>query len=381
MTGRYAHNHGVLTNPESGNLDQSTTIQRYLQESGFRTGFFGKFLNEWDVHQAPPYFDDWAMTPTSGRYFGATYNVRGHVRIIDRYATTFLHRRVQRFLDESEEVDDTPWFAYVNWVAPHGPAIPQKKYQNAPVPAFKPPPSMFENRVSVDPTRRLDKPPYVQASNDSTFDGVVRTRRKKLRTLMSVDERMGQLRSLLRGFGETNTLVIYSSDNGLMWREHLIGGKGVPYTEAIKIPMFVRWPGHVEPGSFDARIVSNVDIASTIMAAAGTEADPSTPLDGRDIVDTSWTRDRLLAESWRQRSRDAPMWASLIRPGDQYIEYYGSDGMTVNFREYYDAVNDPWQLVNLLGDDDLGNDPPPPTIAQLSAQLMLDRDCSGDSCP
>ena len=54
FSGRYAHNHGVHKITEPQNLDQSTTLQRYLQQAGYRTGIFGKFLNDWDVTGQPP---------------------------------------------------------------------------------------------------------------------------------------------------------------------------------------------------------------------------------------------------------------------------------------------------------------------------------------
>jgi hypothetical protein len=57
FSGRYSHNHGVRNNRLAFKLDHSTTIQRYLDDEGYRTSIFGKFLNEWDVHDDPPFFD------------------------------------------------------------------------------------------------------------------------------------------------------------------------------------------------------------------------------------------------------------------------------------------------------------------------------------
>src|SRR5687767_5874898 len=59
MTGRYAHNHNVRSNAasEAGRLDQDTTLQRDLRTAGYRTAIAGKYLNGWNINQAPPYFD------------------------------------------------------------------------------------------------------------------------------------------------------------------------------------------------------------------------------------------------------------------------------------------------------------------------------------
>ena len=56
FTGQYAHNHGVRLNHDAEKLNQEETIQRYLQDAGYRTAIVGKYLNEWDLSRDPPYF-------------------------------------------------------------------------------------------------------------------------------------------------------------------------------------------------------------------------------------------------------------------------------------------------------------------------------------
>lgn len=53
FNGRYAHNHGVRDNSSPYNLDQHTTVQRYLHDAGYRTGLFGKYLNAWHAADRP----------------------------------------------------------------------------------------------------------------------------------------------------------------------------------------------------------------------------------------------------------------------------------------------------------------------------------------
>ncbi len=76
--------------------------------------------------------------------------------------------------------------------------------------------------------------------------------------------------------------------------------------------------------------------------------------------------------------RGIPSWASVRTREYQYIEYYGSDNITVAFREYYDLEADPWQLSNLLADKDPGNDP---DVAALSSHLQQLERCAGTSGP
>ena len=76
----------------------------------------------------------------------------------------------------------------------------------------------------------------------------------------------------MESLGERHeTLAIYLSDNGDLWGEHGIVGKRVPYTESIHVPRAMRWPGHLARGSLESNIATNVDLAPTILDAAGVE--------------------------------------------------------------------------------------------------------------
>ncbi len=201
---------------------------------------------------------------------------------------------------------------------------------------------------------------------------------------MSVDDLVEMALRVLRETEEdANTLVLFMSDNGFMWGEHGWVGKWVPYTESVRIPMYLRWPGRIAPGTEDSRIVANIDVAPTVLDAVGLGTDPDHPMDGRSLLDTSWTRDRLLLEAWIDRNHPTT-WAMLRAPTYQYAEYYDNN-LTPTFLEQYDLVGDPWQLENLLGDETSSNDPPPQSLAGFSVRLAQDRECEGTtgarSCP
>jgi arylsulfatase A-like enzyme len=378
MTGQYSHNHGVKTNRRGasgiGALQQETTMQSYLQEAGFRTGIFGKYLNRWDLDLDPPHFDDWAILNKG--YHGAEFNVGGDARTVG-YSTTFIERQALRFLNESESADQDPWLMYVTPFAPHWPARPKAAYEDAPVGSWGGNPAFFEGD-------RRDKPPHIQKRppNESLHRARIR-RARQLRSLMSVDDLVVALRRRLQQLDESKrTLAFFATDNGLLWGEHGWYSKDVPYSASIRIPLFMRWPGGgVEPNARDGRIVSVVDLAPTVFEAAGVDAGHT--VDGRSLLDGSWTRPRALIEFWGLQSAAGirvPIWASL-RTGDyQYVEYYDAEGQ-VTFREYYDLTEDPWQLLNFLGDEDGGNDPPEGVQEELAQELAHDRGCQGTSGP
>ena len=380
FTGRYAHNHEVRTNDgtTTNNLDHTTTLQAYLQEAGYRTAVFGKYLNGWDVDSDPPYFDRWAIFtgPARGYYSGNNWNIDGSRRVVTTYSTRFIQRKALDFIGSSE-TKGRPWLAYVTTAAPHAPFTPQKRYERARVPEFQPNPAMNEKD-------RTDKPPYVQEMRKGLRRGE-RVSKAQLRTLLSVDDLVEAVFEELTRTGQaSNTVVFFLSDNGYMQGEHRLDGKTAPYLPSVRIPMLLRAPGQIEPGTVDDRLVANIDVAPTVMDAVGLDPPQDPPMDGRSLLDASWVRDHLLLEYFRRINRGTPEWGSTLTKKDQYVEYY-DDGGRINaiFREYYDLVADPFQLENALGNDDPADDPL--TFPLRARQLDQDRNCVGttgdNACP
>jgi arylsulfatase A-like enzyme len=378
FTGRYAHNHGIhvrvlpttrTTSPEWGS--QRSTIQSYLHEAGYRTAIFGKYLNGWPFSIDPPHFDEWAVirVPQGISYYGGTVNVDGRVRPMREYNTSFIRDRALSFLRRTTATDQ-PWFMYVAVKAPHSPFTVEPRYRGAPVPPPRKNPAVNETNLS-------DKPPFVREER-TPFRRTDHTRIRQLRTLMSVDGMVGDLFRELDRLGEVDdTMAILTSDNGVSWGEHQLGGKLLPYTESIAVPLLLRWPGHVRAGSVDKRIAANIDIAPTILAASGIRpASEVLPMDGRSLLSPS-SRRQLLLEYWGPNFQShVPTWASIRTPRFQYVEYYDRTRQ-VTFREYYDLRRDRWQLLNLLHDGDASAHP---DVRRLSRRLAIARRCAGANC-
>ncbi|MGH2664039.1 MAG: sulfatase-like hydrolase/transferase [Actinomycetota bacterium] len=364
MTGRFAHNTGVLTNRDQALLNQDSTIQRYLNGAGYRTAVLGKFINEWPLDQDPPHFDRWAiMNPA---YDDATFNVDGTVEQIPGYTTDVISDMAVGLLDDFEANDADPWFLFLNPYASHEPWIPEKDYENADVGAWSGNPAVFE-------TDKRDKPAYVRRARH-TLEQAQLDRQGQLRSLMSVDDLVDQVLQKVEAVGEQDTLAFFLSDNGFFWSEHGLTSKNQAYTQSIQIPMFMRWPGRVQTGAKDGRPVGNIDVVPTIMEATGVTPAPEFPVDGRSLLNPA-ARQKILAEGWQTGSRGP--WASIRSPAYQYVEYYLNNGTTVKYREYYDLAADPWQLRNLFGDGTTKNDP---FIGALHQELAAARTCVGASC-
>jgi len=370
MTGRYAHNHGVLQNGGADGpraLDQAATMQHALERAGYRTAIAGKFFNHWPVDEDPLGFDEWAIFDKG--YEDVEANVDGERTIVREYSTGFVEKRALSFVRDAERSDEQPWFLYLAPFAPHGPATPSNRYAEASVPPWRPTPAFLEADLS-------DKPPFVPpASSNPGYVGA--TREDELRTLRSVDDLVGRLAALLRDLGEEReTLAFFLSDNGHLLGEHGLQAKAAPYTDSVAIPFAVRWPaGGVAADARDPRLVAAVDVAPTVYAAAGVE--PPGPLDGRSVLGGAVPRREILLEAWA--SRRSPTWASVRSAAFQYVEYYG-EGEAVRFREYYDLRRDPWQLENLLAGAS-GRRPPAARVAALGRELGRARTCSGTEGP
>ena len=378
LTGQYAHNHGVTDNQKPYVLDQDQTLQRYLHDAGYRTGFVGKFLNGWDPARNPRHFDRWALfSPLefAHGYRNNLFNLNGAMKNVKTYSTDYLAKRASSMLGWFETADAAPWMMMVWPFAPHGPFVVEREYAKAKVGRWSKSPAVLESD-------RSDKPAYVQ-SKFRSLKTASNIRRNQLRMLMSVDDLVERLRQRMGKLGERqDTLVVFTSDNGYVWGEHGWIDKRLPYTNAIKVPLLVRWAGHLPGRAADHRMVTNLDLAATLFDAAGVS--PGHQLDGRSLLDP-WQRSRLFLEYWTNPESIIPTWRSVRTATEQYIETYEEATGEVASREYYDLVSDPYQLTNELGDADPTNDPPLDRVAHLALQLARDRRCRGttgvDACP
>lgn len=375
LTGQYAHNHGVKDNRQAYKLDQQTTLEFNLKAAGYSTAIFGKFLNKWDGQ--PPYFDRWAIPigSQSPQYSGQTWNVNGTEKTVHEYSTDWLGELTVDYLETMEADDGRPWFTLVTPLAPHAPSTPADRHSGAEVREFEGNPAVFEEDKG-------DKPPYVRQSEADLADAQDVARRQ-LRTLLAADDMIATIDDALGTLGERqNTLVFFIGDNGYTWGEHgLLGpgrSKNTPYSASIRIPLLMRWPARVPAGSNDGRFVANIDLAPTIYDAANLQGAVDHVVDGRSLLRTKWKRRWMFLERFNPGNNHYfPPWDSLRTKGWQYVETYGR-GRDVTYREYYDHGSDPWQLRNLLHDDNPGNDP---ETSGLHAAIKRLHKCAGNSGP
>ena len=117
-----------------------------------------------------------------------------------------------------------------------------------------------------------------------------------LRCIASVDDNVGRLLAFLDNAKlSENTIVVYSSDQGFYLGDHGWFDKRFMYEESYRMPLMVRWPGRIRPGSVDSHLVSNLDFAQTFLDVAGVAA-PS-DMQGHSLVPLF---DGQAPEDWRK---------------------------------------------------------------------------------
>jgi arylsulfatase A-like enzyme len=118
------------------------------------------------------------------------------------------------------------------------------------------------------------------------FDGG--TQRTYQRMIQQMDLQIGRVLQALDVNGlADNTIVIFTSDNGGerfadTWP--FTGRKTELLEGGLRIPMIVRWPGHIPPGQVTDQVAISMDWLPTLLAAAGTHPAADLPPDGIDLL-------------------------------------------------------------------------------------------------
>jgi N-acetylglucosamine-6-sulfatase len=232
--------------------------------------------------------------------------------------------------------------------------------------------------VVADPTTLSGKPALrralaYRASEDITsrFGGILdpgtseTTIRRRAEMLLAVDESLGRILATLEQAGTLDrTLVVFTSDNGFFFGEHGLSlERRLPYEESIRNPLLVRYPPLVPAGARPSGLALSVDIAPSILEAAGLPI--GTHVQGRSLVPLL----RGDAPKWRQSvliefySYENPMpWLvdmdyRVVRTSrHKYVHWLKHPDLD----ELYDLSADPFELRNLIDD---------PGSAQVVAEL------------
>lgn len=321
LTGRYAQRTGVrsVTNGFETMAPDETTAAEIFSKNGYRTGLFGKWhLGE--NHPSLPnaqgfgefvgfrtgHFDDY-FDPTLERN-GRPYPTKG-------YITDVLTDEAMRFMDQGRRTR-RPFFCYLPFNAPHTPLEVEERF-------FR----KFLEKGIPEATARV----YGMVEN--------------------LDANVGRLLDFLeKNKLARNTLVIFLSDNGPIWRgtesrfnAGLRDKKFTVFEGGIRTQCFWRWSGRLPEGETVETVAAHVDVLPTLLDFCGLK--PKADADGRSL--------RPLLETPKAPWPERTLFLNYsLKTLHQPAPYPGGVARTARFKlvdgtDLYDLQTDPGETTNV----------------------------------
>ncbi|MEO0474851.1 MAG: sulfatase [Planctomycetota bacterium] len=404
LTGLHSHANGFKDNTSRFNSGQQT-FPKLLQKAGYNTAMIGKY-HLWDT---PKGFDYWKILPGQGEYYNPDLiTPEGRIRV-EGHCTNVVTDIGLEWLDNKRD-KDKPFMLMLQHKAPHRTWMPAPEelhlYRDHDIPE---PPTLFDDYegrgpAAADQTMEIDRHMYFaydlycpidknealykiyegkigrlnekqradwdkwyepeneafrKAKPNMSDEEVVRWKYQRyvknyLRCIAGVDRNIGRVLKYLDDNPELkeNTIVVYSSDQGFYLGEHGWYDKRWMYEESLAMPLVVRWPGVIKPGTRVEELVQNIDYAPTFLDIAGTT--PETPMQGRSLLDLA----RADAEQWRdavyyhyyeyrRNVHNVPPHEGIRTDRFSLMHFYGEKQ---GYWELYDLDKDPQQVSSVYND-------------------------------
>jgi arylsulfatase A-like enzyme len=390
LTGKHSHANGQTTNGIVFDGSQ-TTFPKLLQAAGYQTSLIGK----WHLRSTPTGFDHWQVLPGQGSYYNPVFKDAAGTKQYTGYATDITTDLALNWLKNRRD-PGRPFLLMCQHKAPHRTWAPGPDhltlYDDVTIPE---PASLFDdyqNRNSAarqsemeiarhmmmeydlkvtgstvkDALGRAFKNPELRRMTpaqreqwDRAYDpkneaflkaglqgkDLVRWKYQRyikdyLRCVASIDDNIGRMLDYLDQSGlAENTLVVYSSDQGFYLGEHGWYDKRWMYEESFRMPLIVRWPRVIRPGTRSSALTQNIDFGPTFLEAAGVAVPRA--MHGRSLMPL-W-RDAPQV-TWRRS-----LYYHYYEKGEHNVpRHYGVRDARYKLIRYYD--NDEWELFDLERD-------------------------------
>jgi len=414
LTGQYSHTNGVKTLADP--LDRKKdNVAKQLQSAGYQTAVVGK----WHLKTQPSGFDYYNVLPNQGEYFDPKLKEIGQKwqngkkggQVHPGYVTDVITDVGLNWLNKRDE--DKPFMLMIHHKAPHGLWQPAKRHENFLADVKIPEPDSLYNRGKHGPTdaviidgkagqqfgssvsRRMegrglvtrmlnkDWPTGPLELNSYDWNTVVSAAYQKylkdyLRTIKAVDENVGRVLDYLDDNGLTeNTIVIYTSDQGMMLGEHDYYDKRWIYEESIQMPFLVQYPKADSAGKITNELFLNIDIAPTLLDLAGVNKPETMQGDTFRTAlvepESAEGRDAIYYRYWLHMAHHTvPAHYGIRTKTHKLAFFYGlpldangaMPAATPPYWELYDLASDPKEMNNLYPNEESSA-----VKAKLKAQL------------
>lgn len=352
MSGVFPQQHSVIALDKRGfekyrdvGVRADQTLARRLQEAGYHCAFWGK------SHLGNPTeygFNEGAETGP--------------------YNDTNTFRLAEEFLERAA-TDPKPFFLWVAPRQPHVPLKPDKKwldlydesdfrldanFREAPIKESInnqgiPGESYYRDSNHINNWQKLPAGP---PRNEDT---IRRFTKAYYATISHLDDQVGRLVGRLETLGlDTNTAIIFLSDNGYHLGNHGLGNKITMHEESVRVPMFIKWNGIGSKGMKSDALVSSLDVYPTLLELAGDEQPEN--LMGRSLVPllknpSAPFRKVVFSECTGVNGKAGDGHRMARGQGWKYVL------TDVNEEYFFDETRDPFETKNLFGDQNSDANP------------------------
>ena len=359
LTGKYSHLNGVTNNVQKFNGLQDN-FPKYLKKAGYQTAITGK----WHLKSEPTGFDYWNVLPGQGDYHNPILIENGIKQKHQGYVTDIITDISLNWLEKRDKEKSFCLMIHhkaihANWETDETHADLNNDIKIPEPPTFN---DDFAGHSAQVANHELFVGPYqwrlhyeyrfgempVEGSVKDKKEWMYQTYIKDyLKCVASVDDNVGRILEYLRKTGlDKNTIVIYTSDQGFFLGEHGLYDKRFMYEESLRMPLVIRYPEEIKPGTVVNEMVLNLDLAETILDYAGVKVPED--MQGNSLRQLTrgespkeW-RDKMYYRFYENSYGVGPC-EGIRTERYKLIHYlYGEDAW-----ELYDLQKDPQEMKNL----------------------------------
>lgn len=427
LTGQYSHRTGARDNSFSMRIDSGVSIfPMLLQETGYQTAMIGK----WHLLNQPKGFDYWSVLIGQGNYYNPDFITNGDTAQVHGYATDIIMDKALNWLSDMRN-KKSPFCLMIQNKAPHRNWLPDTTDFHEFSSDLPLPETLFDDysgrgKAAHEQMMEIDKNIYLYndlkynatgpeppetpdnlrtelarmnssqrkavlqfyAKEDASVDISKMTHKEYvtwkyqryvkdyLRCIRSIDRNTGRLLDYLKEEGLLdNTLIVYTSDQGMYLGEHGWFDKRFMYKESFRTPLLMRYPPLIKPQTVISGMALNLDFGPTFLDLAGVNKPDY--MQGTSLVPLF---DENTPDDWRKaiyyQYFEYPGWHAVKRHYGIRTERYKLIHFYYNIDEWelYDLMKDPNEMLNIYNDPDYQE-----VVDSLTVKLRLLQKKFGDS--